>query len=115
MPATGPAKVSMPQRTIYRGHLRQVDIPFRDLHDLTGSPVLLCGKPAIYERLGLRSLGDFSEVTDQLAARIVIRRDLTERTRGRKPRPLFTQEDIRKLIHSADLKLHVSPDAVKWL
>lgn len=87
----------------------------RDLHDLTGCPVLLCGKPAIYERLGFRSLGDFSEVTDQLAARIVIRRDLTERTSRRNLRPLFTQEDIRKLIHSADLKLHVSPDAVKWL
>jgi DNA transposition AAA+ family ATPase len=87
----------------------------RDLHDLTGCPVLLCGKPAIYEKLGFRHLGDYSEVTDQLAARIVIRRDLTERTRGRNPRPLFTLEDVRKLIHSTDLKLHVPPDAMKWL
>jgi len=87
----------------------------RDLFDLTGCPVLLRGKPAIYEKLGFRHLGDFSEVTDQLAARIVIRRDLTERTRGRNPRPLFSLDDIRKLIHAGDLKLHVPPDALKWL
>jgi DNA transposition AAA+ family ATPase len=87
----------------------------RDLHDKTGCPVLLCGKPQVYEKLGFRHVGDFSEVTDQLAARIIIRRDLTARTRGKNPKPLYTLEDIRKLIHDADLKLHVSPDAVKWL
>ena len=31
MPATGPTKVSMPQHTIYRGHLRQMDTPFPDM------------------------------------------------------------------------------------
>ena len=87
----------------------------RDLHDETGCPLPLCGKPAIYEKLGFRSVADFSEVTDQLAARIVIRRDLTERTRACNPRPPFILEDIRKLIHTGDLKLHVGPDAVKWL
>ena len=87
----------------------------RDLHDQTGCPVLLCGKPLIYERLGCRQVGDFSEVTDQLAARIVIRRDLTERTRGKNPQPLFTKDDIRKIIDASSLQLKVSPDAIKWL
>ena len=62
----------------------------RDLHDRTGCPVLLVGKPKIYEPLGLRQVGEFTEITDQLAGRIVIRRDLTERTRGDNPEPLFT-------------------------
>ena len=87
----------------------------RQLHDQTGCPILLCGKPKIYQRLGFREVGDFSEVTDQLAARIVIRRDLTARTRGDNPQPLFSLEDIRKLIKQSDLKLRVSPDAIKWL
>jgi len=54
-------------------------------------------------------------VTDQLAARIIIRRDLTERTRGDHPQPLYTLDDIRKLIKQAELKPRVAPDAVKWL
>lgn len=87
----------------------------RDLHDETGCPILLCGKPAIYSKLGFRQVGDFSEVTDQLAARIVVRRDLTERTRGNKPQPLLTREDIRKLVKQSELKIHVTPDAEKWL
>ena len=53
--------------------------------------------------------------TDQLAARIIIHRDLTARARGKKPQPLFSLDDIRKLIHQGDLKLHVTPEAVKWL
>ena len=76
--------------------------------------MLLCGKPKVYEKLGFRHVGDFSEVTHQLAARVVIRRDLTVRTRGKNPHPLYTLEDIRKLIQNADLKLHVAPNAVKW-
>ena len=87
----------------------------RDLHDLTGCPVLLCGKPTVYAKLGFRSVGDFSEVTDQLSARIVVRRDLTERTRGENPEPLFTLKDIRNLVRGSQLKLHVTPDAEKWL
>jgi hypothetical protein len=87
----------------------------RDLHDETGCPVLLCGKPAIYGKLGFRSMGEFSEVTDQLAGRIVIRRDLTERTRGKNPQPLYSLEDIRQLIHQHDLQLKVEPEAVQWL
>ena len=51
----------------------------RDLHDATGCGVLFSGKPKVYERLGFRALGEFSEVTDQLASRVVMRRDLTER------------------------------------
>ena len=51
----------------------------------------------------------------ELAARIIIRRDLTERTRGKNPQPLYTLDDIRNLIKQAELKLHVAPDAVKWL
>lgn len=87
----------------------------RDLHDETGCPVLLAGKPKLYERLGFRELGDWSEVTDQLASRIVMKRDLTERTRGENPEPLYTRDDIRKLIHAAGLKLHVTAEAEGWL
>ena len=87
----------------------------RGLHDATGVGILFSGKPKIYERLGFRALGEFSEVTDQLASRIVMRRDLTERTRGDNPQPLFSIEYIRALIKQSSLKLHVSPDAEKWL
>jgi len=73
------------------------------------------GKPKIFAKVGLRQIGDFSEVTDQLSSRIIIHRDLTLRTRGKKPQPLFSLDDIRKLIHRGDVKLHVAPDAVKWL
>lgn len=87
----------------------------RDLHDQTRCPVLLCGKPAIYAKLGLRTMGDFTEVTDQLAARVVMRRDLTLRTRGENPEPLFSADDVRRLISQAELTVHVDPSAVKWL
>jgi hypothetical protein len=87
----------------------------RDLHDRTGCPVLLCGKPEIYTRLGIREVGEFKTVTDQLAGRIVIRRDLTERTRGEHPEPLFTKADIRALVANAQLKLRVDDEAIEWL
>jgi len=87
----------------------------RDLHDETGCPMLFAGKPAIYERLGFRQLGDFNEVTDQLASRIVMKRDLTERTRGDKPAPLFSIADIQKLITQSSLTLRVSQGAQEWL
>jgi DNA transposition AAA+ family ATPase len=87
----------------------------RDLHDETGCGLLLCGKPSIYERMGFRKSGDFNEVTDQLAARVVIRRDLTLRTRGDNPEPLFSLADIRKLIDVSQLRLAVTPDGVRWL
>lgn len=88
----------------------------RGLHDATGVGILFCGKPKIYERLGFRALGEFSEVTDQLASRIVMRRDLTERTRdAENPQPLFSIKDIRALIKQSSLKLDVSSDAEKWL
>jgi len=99
---------------VERVHHRGLEF-IRDLHDQTGCPVLLCGKPQVYEKLGFRHVGDFSEVTDQLAARIIMRRDLTERTRGTKPQPLYSLDDIRKLIQKADLQLHVTRDAEKWL
>ncbi len=88
----------------------------RDIHDQTGCPVLLCGKPMIYEKLGFRGMGDFSEVTDQLSSRIIIKRDLTERTRDKdNPQPLFTLDDIRKFIKVSSLQLKVEPSAVKRL
>ena len=88
----------------------------RELHDATGCGVLLLGKPTIYQKLGFRDVGDFRKVTDQLASRVVIRRDLTERTRrADHPEPLFSKDDIRKLIKVADLHLKVSSDAVDWL
>ena len=95
-------------------HYRAIET-IRHIHDATGCPVLFAGKPKIYERLGFRVLGEFSEVTDQLASRIVMKRDLTERTRGDNPQPLFSRECIRKLIRQSSLTLHVSPDAEKWL
>jgi len=88
----------------------------RDLHDQTGCPVLFSGKPKIYERLGIRDMGDFSEVTDQLASRIVMVRDLTERTRdARNPEPLFTKEDIRNIIKKSGLDIHVTKDGIDML
>ncbi len=88
----------------------------RELHDRTGCGPLLCGKPAIYQKLGFRDVGDFREVTDQLSARVVIRRDLTERTRRTEhPTPLFTKDDIRALITTASLELKVAPSAIDWL
>jgi DNA transposition AAA+ family ATPase len=89
----------------------------RDVHDETGCPVLLAGKPTIYQKLGFREMGSFREVTDQLAGRIVIRCDLTEHTRTKngKPRPLYTIDDIRKIIAMGNFKLHVTRDAEDWL
>jgi len=89
----------------------------RDLHDQTGCPVLLCGKPDIYSRLGFREIGGYRKVVDQLSNRIIIRRDLTERTRTdpKNPQPLFTIEDVRKLIAVAKLGIRVSSEAVQWL
>ncbi len=88
----------------------------RDVHDQTGCPILLAGKPAIYRRLGFREMGDYSEVVDQLSSRIVIRRDLTERTRREhSPEPLFSADDVRKLIRISELGLSVDPDAQRWL
>ena len=98
----------------------------RQLHDATGCPVLFSGKPAVYEHLGLRDLGAFSEKLDQMAGRIVMKRDLTARTRCRcgsgpdkkctcKPEPLYSLADIRKHIKQADLKLHVDRNAEMWL
>ncbi len=98
------------ERTVYKT-LEMI----RDLHEQTGCPLLLCGKPTIYAKLGFRAMGDFSEVTDQLAARVVVRRDLTLRTRGENPEPLFSADDIRRLIKQSELKVHVDPDAVTWL
>ncbi len=93
----------------------------RDLHDKTGCPILLAGKPAIYQKLGYRDIGTFTEVTDQLSSRVIIRRDLTERTRtidhdpNFKPQPLFTRKDIKALIKVANLDLKVHRDAIDWL
>jgi DNA transposition AAA+ family ATPase len=89
----------------------------RDVHDQTGCPVLFVGKPAIYQKLGFREMDNYREVTDQLASRVVIRRDLTARTRvdPANPQPLFTRDDIRKLIQVANLDIKVSTDGVQWL
>ncbi len=88
----------------------------RQIHDATGCPVLFSGKPRIYEHLGLREVGGFSERLDQLCGRIIIKRDLMERTRdGKHPEKLYSLDDIRKLIKNADLTLRVTGDAEKWL
>ncbi|GJM25072.1 MAG: hypothetical protein DHS20C16_14870 [Phycisphaerae bacterium] len=88
----------------------------RDIHDKTGCPILLAGKPTVYQRLGFRDTGDFCEVLDQLSGRIAFRRDLTERTRRRdNPEPLFSLKDIRRLIQISNLDLKVSREAEEWL
>ncbi|HNQ24745.1 MAG TPA: AAA family ATPase [Phycisphaerae bacterium] len=90
----------------------------RDLHDETGCPLLLCGKPVIYDRLGFREAGGFKQVMDQLSGRVVVCRDLLERTRdrdGRPGEPLYTLADIRALVGQAGLQLRVTPDAERWL
>jgi DNA transposition AAA+ family ATPase len=94
----------------------------RDLHDETGCPMLFAGKDKIYEKLGFRKVGERREVLDQLAGRVAIRRDLTERTRSRgkgpgakKGQTLFSLDDIRKIIKTADLKAKITPEAVRWL
>lgn len=88
----------------------------REIHDDTGCPVLLAGKPKIRQRLGFRDLGSFREVTDQLSNRIFVKRDLTERTRRtNNPEPLYSKDDIRQLIKVANLELKVSRSAVDWL
>jgi len=97
-----------------RLHYRSLEA-IRDLHDQTDCPVLFAGKPKIYERLGFRDMGEFKEVTDQISGRISIVRDLTARARGEHPEPLFSLDDIRKLIHRGGLRLDVSPDALRWL
>jgi len=89
----------------------------RHLHDATGCPVLFSGKPKIYEHLGFRQVREaaFSEKLDQMAGRMVIKRDLTERTRGENGEPLYTLEDIRALVRQSGLTLHVSPEALRWM
>jgi len=87
----------------------------RQLHDETGCPILFAGKPAVYEHLGLRHLGDFSEKLDQMAGRIVIKRDLTERTRGTNGEPLYSRKDIQNLVRKSGLTIRLSSDAERWL
>ncbi len=94
----------------------------RDFHDATGCGVLLAGKPVIYQKFGYREIGSYTEVTDQLASRVVIRRDLTERTRtidpknpNKKPEMLFSKEDILKIIDVSNIGIAVDNDAVDWL
>lgn len=50
-----------------------------------------------------------------VALRFVDRSDVPSLEAARNPQPLFSLEDIRKLIKQSDLKLSVSPDAIKWL
>ena len=88
----------------------------RDIHDLTKCGVLFCGKPAIYETLSFQKMGKWNEKLDQLTSRIVIRRDLTERTRRKKnPEPLFTKDDIRNLIRATGIQFRVSSDGLDYL
>jgi DNA transposition AAA+ family ATPase len=87
----------------------------RQLHDATGCPVLFCGKPKIYEHLGFRQVGEFSESLDQMGGRVVIKRDLTERTRGENGQPLYSRKDIRAMVQQSGLTMYVAPDAEVWL
>ena len=98
-----------------RLHYRALE-GLRDLHDETGCGIILCGKPKIYDMLRFRDVGDFREVMDQLASRVTIMRDLTERTRREhNPEPLFTADDIKALIGAAQLEFKVTAGGVRWL
>ena len=52
---------------------------------------------------------------DQFGGRITVKRDLTERTGGENPQPLYTLDDVRKMIRQSGLLLKGSRDAEKWL
>ena len=50
-----------------------------------------------------------------MGGRAVIKRNLTERTRGENGQPLYSRKDIRAMVQQSGLTLHVAPDAEGWL
>lgn len=87
----------------------------RDLHDATGCPMLWCGTTDLVAYLE-RETGLTREPLAQIRRRIVICRDLTERTYkpdGGPGEPLYTVEEIRSIFAAGKLKL--TSDALRTL
>lgn len=88
----------------------------RQLHDQTGCPVILTGRPPLMTRVKA-SMGD-ARIGGSLVGRISIIRDLLARTRSLRPgdggaRPLFSQAEIVEIL--AKKKIRLSRDGRKWL
>jgi|GEM_PF-1695845 len=86
-----------------------------DLYDATGSPQLWCGTEDVIAHLE-RGEGKGRESLAQIRSRIIISRDLHEKTMGGdggQGEMLFTIEDIRKVF--AGNKLKLTRDAQRYL
>lgn len=86
-----------------------------DLQDATGVPMLWCGTTDLVEYLHRRERGG-REPLAQIRRRIVICRDLHERTRregGGKGEALFTVKEIREVF--ARDRIRLTKDAVRFL
>jgi hypothetical protein len=87
----------------------------RDLHDATNCPMLWCGSTDLVSYLE-RETGPTREPLAQIRRRIVICRDLTERSirpDGGPGEPLFTVEEIRAMFGAG--KMRLTPGAVRVL
>jgi DNA transposition AAA+ family ATPase len=87
----------------------------RDLHDATGCPMLWSGTTDLVAYLE-REVGPTREPLSQIRRRIVICRDLTERTirpDGGPGEPLFSVEEIRAMFAAG--KMRMTPGAVRML
>jgi DNA transposition AAA+ family ATPase len=87
----------------------------RDLHDHTGTPMLLCGTTDVVAYLE-RRVAKGREPLAQIRRRIGIARDLTERLTspdGGPGEPLFTVDEVRQVF--ARSKMRLAPDAARYL
>ena len=98
---------------IDEAHLADSDVlnAIRQLHDDTGCPVLLCGLPRLTRRIVEGRADDGVGAT--LFSRVGISRDLMERTRTGKGKPLFSVADVRAVFQ--DSKIRIAPDGQAWL
>lgn len=84
----------------------------RDVHDEAGVPIILCGTSRLRQ-----SVSDHTMFYGQMSSRIIARVDMvefmTEGGGGRRRKPLFTVEDIRKVFESDRVRL--TDDACRWL
>ena len=83
----------------------------RQIGDDTGCPVLLCGLPRLTRRIVEGRADDGVGAT--LFSRVGISRDLMERTRTGKGKPLFSVADVRAVFQ--DSKMRIAPDGQAWL
>lgn len=86
----------------------------RQLHDATGCPVVLVGRPPLISTLR-RSVKD-DRIGGSLLGRLDLEWDLTARTRdraGKGGQPLFSQSEVTEML--AKFKVRVAKDALRWL